>query len=178
MFVSLGFLFSHTNFAKSHFQLTAAAHAGRIVSISLHKPPEIQSVDLEALLNNDYASLDLNNFLIPRSDDDFPFQIKGSCRGFLFLHGSSNICIWNPYTGFHKQIPLSPFYSISEVHYFDHLYGFGYDPSRDDYMVVSMSYEDTSFADNLSHLECFSLRDNMWKEIEDAHFPFMVYGCL
>ena len=36
-----------------------------------------------------------------------------------------------------------------------------------------MSYEDTSFADNISHLECFSLRDNMWKEIEDAHFPFM-----
>ena len=60
-------LFSDTNFAKSHFQLTAATHAGRLVSISSHKPPEIQSVDLEALLNNDYASLDLNNFLIPTS---------------------------------------------------------------------------------------------------------------
>jgi hypothetical protein len=48
-----------------------------------------------------------------------------------------------------------------------------YDPSRDDYLVVSMSYEDTSFSDNSSHLECFSFRDNIWKEIEDPHFPFM-----
>ncbi|KAK2358114.1 hypothetical protein QL285_095326 [Trifolium repens] len=57
---------------------------------------------------------------------------------------------------------------------FCYLYGFGYDQLRDDYLVVSMSYECDTIIDNISsHLEFFSLRDNTWKEIEGTHFLYM-----
>jgi F-box interacting protein len=52
------------------------------------------------------------------------------------------------------------------------MYGFGYDQSKDDYLVVSMS-TDASLGDISSHLEFFSLRDNTWKEIEGTHFPYV-----
>ncbi|KAL5066735.1 hypothetical protein RYX36_017622, partial [Vicia faba] len=44
-------------------------------------------------------------------------------RGFILFCRSSNIYIWNPSTGVHKQIPLSPFGGSNlDVDYF---YGFG-----------------------------------------------------
>ncbi|CAJ2654074.1 unnamed protein product [Trifolium pratense] len=94
-------------------------------------------------------------------------------RGFIFLHCSSNNYLWNPSTGFHKQIPLSPIDSNFGCAYcFRYLYGFGYDQSRDDYLVVSLSYDTALSADISTHLEIFSLRDNTWREIEDTRFPY------
>ncbi|GAU41602.1 hypothetical protein TSUD_196720 [Trifolium subterraneum] len=52
------------------------------------------------------------------------------------------------------------------------MYGFGYDESKDDYLVVSMSCDTTS-DDIIWHLEFFSLRANTWKEIEGTHFPYI-----
>ncbi|KEH32212.1 F-box protein interaction domain protein [Medicago truncatula] len=80
------------------------------------------------------------------------FYIVSLCFNPLYL--------WNPSTGFHKQIPLSPFGSDLDAEYF---HGFGYDQSTDDYLVVSMSVDP-------SHFEFFSLRVNTWKEIE--FFPY------
>jgi F-box interacting protein len=78
--------------------------------------------------------------------------------------------LWNPSTGIHKRIPLIPI--DDEGKSFRYLCGFGYDQSRDDYLLVSMSYD--NFSDNISsHFEFFSLSDNTWKEIEDNHFPYM-----
>jgi F-box interacting protein len=113
-------------------------------------PLQIRSIDFQALLNDHSASPN-PNLSLPQSY--FPINIEGSCRGFIFLNCSSNYYIWNPSTGFCKKILLSPFDC--------YLYGFGYDHSRDDYMVVSLSNDDNS-----SHLKIFSLRDNTWKEIE------------
>jgi F-box interacting protein len=45
----------------------------------------------------------------------------------------------------------------------DYFYGFGYDQSTDDYLVVSMSS-----GTNSSYLEFFSLRANAWKEIDEG----------
>ncbi|GAU19174.1 hypothetical protein TSUD_198550 [Trifolium subterraneum] len=160
-------LISDPNFANSHFQL-AQTNSTRIVSISA-VPPQIRSIDFEALLNDDSASSN-PNLSLPQSY--FPLQMKGSCRGFIFLHCSSNNYLWNPSTGFHKQIPLSPIDSRFGA-YFRYLYGFGYDQSRDDYLVVLLSYDPGELLRFSSHLEIFSLKDNTWKEIEDTHFPYM-----
>jgi len=166
-------LISDPNFANSHFELTATSHTRRILSISSHSPHEFRSIDFESSsLNHHWASLNLN-FSLPQSY--FPPDIRGSCRGFIFLHCSSNICIWNPSTGFHKQIPLSPFDTKLKEYHFDHLYGFGYDRSRDDYLVVSLSYDPT--IDDISpNFEFFSVRDNTWKQIgmEDTQIPYMI----
>lgn len=84
------------------------------------------------------------------------------------MHTRSNIYIWNPSTGLHKQIPFSPI--ASNLEYF---YGFGYDRLTDDYLMVLMSYDASkTLATVSSHLEFFSLRDNTWKEIKGTHFPY------
>ncbi|MED6186498.1 hypothetical protein PIB30_067270 [Stylosanthes scabra] len=44
------------------------------------------------------------------------------------------------------------------------LYGFGYDASRDDYLVV-VAWHDS---DRQHHLDCFSLRDNSWINLDSA----------
>ncbi|GAU41599.1 hypothetical protein TSUD_196690 [Trifolium subterraneum] len=157
-------LISHPQFANSHFQLAATTPTHRILFISKsNSSPETRSIDFEAPFNDDSASLNLN-FLLPRTYLDL--EIKGSCRGFMCLHCCSEIHLWNPSTGAHKQIPLSP------NDFFLNFYGFGYDQSTDDYLLVSMSYE-TDFDDTISsHLEIFSLRANMWKEIEDIDIPY------
>jgi F-box interacting protein len=161
-------LISDPIFANLHFQL-AQTNSTRIISISA-VPPQIRSIDFEALLNDDSASPN-PNLSLPQSY--FPLQMKGSCRGFIFLHCSSNNYLWNPSTGFLKQIPLSSIDSRFGAYFLRYLYGFGYDQSRDDYLVVLLSYDPAVPAHFSSHLEIFSLTDNTWKENEDTHFPYI-----
>ncbi|CAJ2634492.1 unnamed protein product [Trifolium pratense] len=134
-------------------------------------PLQTRFIDFEASLHQDTASVSLNLNFMPSESHSY-IEIKGSCRGFIFLYSYSNIYLWNPSTGLHKQIPLSPIDSKLDAVYFCYLYGFGYDQSRDDYLVVLMSY-DTTLANVSSHLEVFSLRDNKWKEIEGINLPYM-----
>ncbi|GAU41597.1 hypothetical protein TSUD_196660 [Trifolium subterraneum] len=139
--------------------------------ISNSDPYETRFIDFEASLHQDTASASLNLNFMP-SQSYSCIEIKGSCRGFLFLYCYLNIYLWNPSNGLHKQIPLSPIDSNLDAKYFCYLYGFGYDQSTDDYLVVLMSY-DTTLANISSHLEVFSLRNNSWKEIEGNHLPYM-----
>ncbi|RHN52061.1 putative F-box domain, galactose oxidase/kelch, beta-propeller, F-box associated interaction [Medicago truncatula] len=170
-------LISQTHFAISHFEITAA-HNPRILFMS-NPDLETRLIDFETSLSDYYTSTSLNlNFMRPRSDPrrrplycNF-IETKCSCRGFIFLHHDSNIYLWNPSTRVHKQIPLSPNSSYLGVNYICYLYGFGYDPSTDDYLVVVVSC-DTDFHNFSSQLEFFSLRDNRWKEIEGTPFPYM-----
>ncbi|XP_058732759.1 F-box/kelch-repeat protein At3g06240-like [Vicia villosa] len=159
-------LISHDpNFAKSHFQLTASKSNRRIL-YTQNSSHESQSIDFEASLDNVNASVSLNlDCIFPEYFTD-EFEVKGSCRGFILFCGSLNIFLWNPSTGVHKQIPLSPFGSDLDAEYF---YGFGYDDSTQDYLVVSMSHHE--YDDPPLHLEYFSLKANTWKEVKGPHFP-------
>lgn len=157
-------LISAPHFANSHFQLTSAKHASRIMFISTLSH-ETRSIDFKAFLNDDDpASLNIT-FSLTRSH--FPVEIRGSCRGFILLYRPPDIYIWNPSTGFKKHIHLSPVDSKSVAQ----CQGFGYDQSRDDYLVVSLSYNPSAFS---THLKFFSVRDNTWKEIEGNYFPYGV----
>ncbi|GAU41608.1 hypothetical protein TSUD_196780 [Trifolium subterraneum] len=164
-------LISDPHFANSHFQLSTATPTRRILFITQSSYVETESIDVETSLNSDFSSTLLYlNFMY--SESGYDIQIKGSCRGFILLHGYYNIYLWNPSTGLHKKLPLSPYDGCkSNKNYF---YGFGYDHSTDDYLLVSLS-RDTRFYDsklaNTKHLEFFSLRANTWKEIE-GDFPY------
>ncbi|XP_058759013.1 F-box/kelch-repeat protein At3g06240-like [Vicia villosa] len=163
-------LISHDpHFANSHFQLSSATPNRRILLIS-YKTHESLSIDFEASLDDDSASVPLNldyMFL----EDSTNFEVTGSCRGFVLIRGSLNIYLWNPTTGVHKQIPLSPFGSKYGSNLDDnYFYGFGYDHSTEDYLVVLMSYH---YSDEPTlHLEYFSLKANTWKQVEGPHFPY------
>ncbi|XP_058727490.1 F-box/kelch-repeat protein At3g06240-like, partial [Vicia villosa] len=160
-------LISHDpHFANSHFQLNSATHTRRILLISTSTHQSL-SIDFEAPLHDDNASFSLNlDSIFPEDFTDF--EIRGSCRGFILFCSSLNIIyLWNPSTGLHKQIPLSPFGSNLDAEYF---YGFGYDHSTDDYLVVSLSRIDSG--DPPIRLEYFSLKSNTWKEVEGPYFPY------
>ncbi|RHN59199.1 putative F-box domain-containing protein [Medicago truncatula] len=145
-------LISDPNFANSHFQLTTTTHTPRIMCIS-PLSHEIRSIGFEAFLNDDDpASLNINFSL---RGPYFPVEIRGSCRGFILLYCHPIIYIWNPSTGFKKQIPVSPFRSKLAAYCRIDIHGFGYDQSRDDYLF-------------------FSFRDNTWKETESTPFPYAV----
>jgi F-box interacting protein len=126
--------------------------------------PRSRSIDFEASLDSLSAPFNLS-FMY--SEPCYNLEIKGSCRGFILLHHYFNICLWNPSTALHKKLPLSSYDGCnSNQNYF---YGFGYDHSTDDYLLVSLSH-DPKLA-NTKHLEFFSLRADMWKEIE-GNFPY------
>jgi F-box interacting protein len=137
------------------------------------------NIDLNNDPNNGSASFNIN-FSPPESDldylikADFDYLIKGSCRGFIFMFHHENFYIWNPCTGFKKEIPLSPFASKLGADRYNHFDGFAYDQSRDDYLIVVMSPGSTVANVVSLHLEFFSFRDNTWKEIEGTHFPYTV----
>ncbi|KAK2411915.1 F-box/kelch-repeat protein [Trifolium repens] len=169
---------SNPHFSNSHFQLAAATPTRRILLLSAPAPRDSRSIDFEASsLDDDSAPVSLHPNFMPFQSYSH-IKIKGSCRGFLLLHCYNkqswicNIYLWNPSTGFHKKIPLSPFASDSGViEYYNDFYGFGYDHSTDDYLLVTMSPE--SYDDPLpQHLEFFSLRANTWKQIEGTQLPY------
>jgi len=160
-------LISHDpQFAKSHFEINPATHTRRIALIS-NSRLGTRSFNIEASLNDDSAvSVSPNlHFLSPLSYLDL--RIKGSCRGFILLHCASSLYLWNPSTGVHKQIPLCS-------NLYKHFYGFGYDHSTDDYLVVSLCNDRIPNSDSVpSHLWLFSLRANAWKEFPSTtHLPF------
>ncbi|XP_058737433.1 F-box/kelch-repeat protein At3g23880-like [Vicia villosa] len=168
-------LISDPNFATSHFQFALSPPTHKLVFLEkFPDAPEIISINFDASLNDDssYSSLSL---------DFFSFQscceIIGSCRGFLFLHCNIYFYLWNPSTGVNKNIPASPITIYSNDHLFiTHLYGFGYDPSTDDYLVVFGFYEYHDPADSSIDLAIFSLRANKWKQIESgSHFPYKIF---
>jgi len=119
----LSLISNDTHFALSHFQLQ-------------HSLVESCSLDQFYLLtfkdDSSYASSNIY-FMYPHD-----------------LHGSFDIYLWNPSTGFHKQLPLSRNCSS----YRNYFYGFGYEESTDDYFLVSISH-DPKLA-NTKHLEIFS----------------------
>jgi len=158
-------LISDNHFANSHFEITASTHTRRILLTNVFPDFEPISIDFEPSIHDDIASPDLH-YLFP--DSYFGLQIKGSCRGFILLHAHSNFYLLNPATEFQTEIPFSPFGSEEDGDEYEEdekFYGFGYDHSTDDYLLVLISF-------NPIHFEFFSLRANTWKQIEYAHLPF------
>ncbi|XP_057427267.1 F-box/kelch-repeat protein At3g06240-like [Lotus japonicus] len=161
-------LISEPDFARSHFELATPRlvfNAGLGVRTmdfegSLHSNPISEPIKVDFLPTPSHTPiLGPNDFLSARPR----FQIVGSCRGFLLLNSNESLYLWNPSTRVHKPIPSSPFYT--NVH--GYLYGFGYDSSKDDYLVVQVPIAPSSSSPRcLERVQFFSMRTNMWKYIE------------
>ncbi|CAK8542482.1 unnamed protein product [Lathyrus sativus] len=151
-------IISNPHFATSHFQI-AASSTNKLVCLGNNS--ETLTVDFNASLNNEssYAFLHLRTCL----------NIGGSCRGFLFLHMYRDFYLLNPATRVHIQIPASPITIVSDFNLETFLYGFAYDHSTDDYLIVLGSYEYRAFNHRVPcaiYFEIFSLRTNRWKHIK------------
>lgn len=164
-------LLSDPHFATSHFELASSrTHRHRLMLIAPSSVPQILSIDFNESLHSDSDSTSLDlNFLPPSSYHNL--QIIGSCRGFLLLNSCQTLWVWNPSTGVHKKVFSSPVESNMNAMFFTLFYGFGYDPSKDDYLVVKASYNPFSGC-NATWVQFFSLRDNTWRDIEAPHLSY------
>ncbi|XLT57475.1 hypothetical protein HN873_050079 [Arachis hypogaea] len=136
------------------------------------------SVYLDALFSDGNDALQVREvsppFDMTRSSD---VKVIGSCRGFvLFDRHPCLLVVWNPLTGSRKLISYSHILSRCKHKDFSrpskfHLYGFGYDASQDDYLVV-VAWQDM---DDHDHFDCFSLRTNSWIDF-DAALPNPLFG--
>lgn len=166
------FLISDPLFAKSHFDL-AAARTERLVLIAPFAP-KILSIDFNASLHSDSASAELNLNFLPRQS--FYVEILGSCRGFILLNCDSCIYVWNPSTGAHNSIDWPP-NALCHTDFMFSIFirGFGYDPSKDDYLVVFGSYNRFHVKpdDYETRIDIFSFRTKKWKQIEGTNLPFV-----
>lgn len=102
---------------------------------------------------------------------DYPFnsmkcrlwvEILGSCDGFLCLwfqvdddDGRIFLCLWNPATKEHKQIPKSPYNDEFDM------VAFGYDAKSDDYKLLTRYCK---------IVQVYSLRLTSWRRIGDVDF--------
>ncbi|XP_019425038.1 PREDICTED: F-box/kelch-repeat protein At3g23880-like [Lupinus angustifolius] len=170
-------LISDPHFATWHFENDAAlAHRFLYLPPPFSYDSQARCVELDSSLNthSDHAVKN-TSFLRPTYSN-----IKGSCRGFLlFLHHDSYFYLWNPSTSVYTK--LSFLIDSTNVYAFkpNSFYGFGYDASRDEYLVVVLTSCDpeddlTTYhyvEDFETHCGFFSLKTNEWNNIEDTHLP-------
>ncbi|GER46450.1 F-box family protein [Striga asiatica] len=112
---------------------------------------------------------------LPFSDDCSPssFGIVGSCNGLLCLAFSSyprpRIYLFNPFTKTFKLLPKN--HLISEVdcrdESYESVFGFGYNPSAQDYTVVSLDYVKNSEQEEKSNAYVYTLKSNTWKRAKN-----------
>ncbi|XP_054787566.1 F-box/kelch-repeat protein At3g06240-like [Prosopis cineraria] len=152
-------LISDPRFAHSHFQLSSSL-ADRIVHIANFGG---RSIDFHSSFDRDSAIANLNFPITPN------VMIRGSCRGFVLLDAYHHLFIWNPSTGFYKQVPYFPMLSP----FCPFVLGLGYDATDDDYLLLVGAcdpYDDDCGSD----FQFFSTKANSWKKIEGTgSFPYM-----
>nr|GEW39439.1 hypothetical protein [Tanacetum cinerariifolium] len=100
-----------------------------------------------------------------------PSQIVGSCFGILCLKkitASPSVSLWNPSIRRQVTVPDYPF-GNSDV-----AYGFGFDPTTDDYKIAGLSCGDVQSS------YVYSVKTNSWNEIQLPATPFsevMTWAC-
>ncbi|XLT57518.1 F-box protein CPR30-like [Arachis ipaensis] len=163
-------LISDPNFAKSHLDHSLAPSHG---CLFLQNNSHASSVDLDALLQDDNDGVDVIAISLPFKKklpfDDF--CLVGSCRGFVLLHCEPQFfIIWNPLTDSSKRVSYS--HMVNAATSYEHfsvrgealLYGFGYDASQDDYVIV-VAYKGK---DGENHFDLFCLKSNSWVNLDAA----------
>ncbi|XP_043721153.1 F-box protein CPR1-like [Telopea speciosissima] len=117
------------------------------------------------------------------------FLILASCNGLLCLFDDDGVVsyfpkeevydtfLWNPSTRTHKKLPFTPVeFPINSDSAHVTAYGFGYDPTTDDYKVIRVLQfypHDGLFNDSkyiVSEVKVYSLSTNSWRRIEDIPF--------
>ncbi|XP_061340380.1 F-box/kelch-repeat protein At3g06240-like [Gastrolobium bilobum] len=97
-------------------------------------------------------------------------RILGSCRGFIllrYIEEEDDLILWNPSTGARKTISCSPGRKL--------FYGFVYDTSTDDYLVIVVVTNE-AWTTLKADIEFFSLKTNSWNKIKGINFPYSCIG--
>ncbi|KAJ7980142.1 F-box family protein [Quillaja saponaria] len=151
-------------FSRLHYRKSCEDTHGNKVFVSDCK--KLCCINGEAIFKNgviaddDFAAIDvkfITSNLVHRLN---------SCEGLVSVYTDSHIHLWNPLTGHYKRLP-----EFTQGCYFSSCFGFGYDYSRDDYMIVGpvLPLEGQEHLDKQSRkiipFLVFSLRANSWRTL-------------
>ncbi|MED6160157.1 hypothetical protein PIB30_048712 [Stylosanthes scabra] len=166
-------LISDPHFAQSHFNLHSATPSPSCLFVKALT--EAYFVHLDPLINvsSASASASVKEVSLPfKKKAPSEFRLMGCCRGFVLFHRERHfLVVWNPLTGSSQRISYSRVESRSYLHRYSDaiIYGFGYDDSQDDYIVVLAWRDRYPQSQRLqNHLDCFSLRTNSWINLDPA----------
>uniref|UniRef100_A0A803LLA9 F-box domain-containing protein n=1 Tax=Chenopodium quinoa TaxID=63459 RepID=A0A803LLA9_CHEQI len=153
------------DFIKMHLEVPRKCNSG--LSLIL-KGDRFFSVNAQLLIK----AVEISHPLL--CDNEYT-NIVGSCNGLICLCKDQNLALWNPYTGKHEKIHCPDFHfehAFNHFRYFIH--GFGYDPTSDDYKIVSMLHQHNRLKGGTVHTEVqvYSLKAKSWKQIH--HFSYFV----
>ncbi|XP_020221123.1 F-box/kelch-repeat protein At3g23880 [Cajanus cajan] len=157
-------LFAQSVLAKKHYDLAVDQNriAKKIMLFSCFVN-EILAVDVTKPLVAPDASCILRS---PLANSIRYSKIVGTCRGMVLISVPTSMLIWNPSTGFTRSFcPWSATtISICGDVFGLNFYGFSYDRSEDNYVVLQiyLSKHDTSHRALL-----YSVNDDSWRDIED-----------
>ncbi|KAL2329775.1 hypothetical protein Fmac_017356 [Flemingia macrophylla] len=160
-------LISEPHFGISHYHLTAAPSYRLLLEFN---ESYFESVDTEPHLGQDSSAGNL--LLFPSHPFGYESvatkMILGSCRGLVsccYHRGWDHIdlILWNPSTGVYKRLPI-----------FEYLYGFGYDASTDDYLLVLIP---RLFAHQEPKVHVFSFKTYSWN-LYDNNVLYSDFFCL
>ncbi|MED6187062.1 hypothetical protein PIB30_072803, partial [Stylosanthes scabra] len=150
-------LISNPEFVELHLQRSSALTPPAFFFAKSSEQARL--VDLHALINEDAtigaAIKDVPIPSVKKKKHRFRIQVLGSCRGFVLLHYEPRFILWNPVTGYSKQISHRCDFK-KRVCLFQGaiLYGVGYDASNDDYLIRHPYLRYTVYTESLATLPC------------------------
>ncbi|XP_057455566.1 F-box/kelch-repeat protein At3g23880-like [Lotus japonicus] len=157
------FFISDPQFAKYHFDLSVEP-THRLLLRFLNED-KVESFDLDSSLDDNSAVVTLNLPPPCMSCDQNSLKFLGSCRGLMLLaYEYKRLIVWNPCTGFHKQILTGCDFLLGS------LYGLGYDKSTDDYFVVIIGPVWSN-----AKIQTVSVKTNSW-DFKDVNAQYTDLG--
>ncbi|XP_042508940.1 F-box protein CPR1-like isoform X2 [Macadamia integrifolia] len=130
------------------------------------------SLDLDSCEQEEEVELDY-----PLKNPRMTTRVLGSCNGLLCISNSDEeILLWNPSIRRHHEVPFTPIEFPVRLLRSDlrHMfYGFGYDPTTDDYKLIRVVefYDDDDYPYSCdSEVKVYSLCTNSWRRILDMPY--------
>ncbi|PRQ32271.1 putative F-box domain, galactose oxidase/kelch, beta-propeller, F-box associated interaction [Rosa chinensis] len=160
------FLISDPEFAKSHLQLARRRHHTLTRRLLLYcSPSQVESLDLETPPS---PSSPIRNLTCKLNNQPESIKLLGSCNGLVCVCtdptlSSCDLFIWNPSTGFLRNLPYPCFSSATHTVLYG---GFGYLSAADDYKVVVAADNVFDYGDNVVEVKVLSWRTGVWRKIE------------
>ncbi|MED6207223.1 hypothetical protein PIB30_033817 [Stylosanthes scabra] len=170
-------LIADLSFSKCHLDHSLApTHTYLFIKNS----SDAYSINLDPLLLEDNHGVDAIGLTLPFKKQPlfYSYSLLGSCRGLVLLEVEQQfLMLWNPLLNSSKRISCSHIFNaarrvrgrFSYVNLFrilddTLLYGFGYDASQDDYIVV-VAYVGV---DGENHFNLCCLGNNLWINLDSV----------
>ncbi|KAL7109195.1 hypothetical protein ACP275_06G160100 [Erythranthe tilingii] len=146
-------IFSTTHFVNSHFDRKPDEESVIFISRSREKIQTIDKIEFNAV----------SRPIEIKPTHDW-FKVLGSCDSLILLQTfESQIFLINPVTVEILEVPPA-----TEKRRRTYKYGFGYDPSNDEYKIVEARYSKPPIEKSNMAVDVYYVNQGFWKRVEDS----------